>query len=95
MKYDIGIGNNHQLIETVISRRPWWEDHKKSRKTPNFYWRRKVNIPFSMFKKEGTTKLFNRMERLVELHHKDNLFRNLWFHCIVIYHKSGKQYGCI
>lgn len=34
-----------------------------------------------MFTDDGTKKIFNRFERFIELHQKDCIFRNMWFHC--------------
>lgn len=82
-QYDIGQGNNDEMIRRVISRRPWWGDQKKSGKMANFYWRSRIDLQFSMFTDETNKKIFNRFERFGELHQKDNLFRNMWFFCTV------------
>lgn len=84
-QYDIGPGNNHPMTIKVFSRRPWWGDHKSTMKSPSFYWRSRIDLQFSMFSDEGSRKVFNRFERFIELHQKDNLFRNLWFLCNVVY----------
>lgn len=43
-----------------------------------------MDVKFDLFNGEGSTKLINKFERFGELHQKDNLYRNMWFHCRVI-----------
>lgn len=77
----------------MFCRRPWWGDSRLCSKPASFFWRSKVDLNFATFNGQGTPKICNRFERFIELHQKDNVFRNMWFECQVAldYYERSSQ----
>lgn len=87
-------GNNHQMIERIITNRSWWKrappPSKKTvpgQKGPpiQFYWWMICrDAHFKKLENDSDSYLMkkscNRLSHASEIADKDNLFRNLWFH---------------
>jgi Tubulin-tyrosine ligase family len=86
-------GNNHEMIERIISNRTWWKKEpsiKKQAATKSacnvqFQWwmvNRSLNFCSSKIAHESylTKKSCNRFSHAFELSDKDNLLRNLWYY---------------
>lgn len=76
----VGPKNNPAICNAAMNTRSWWSP-AASKETAQFVWLARFNMSYDFFQKGRQTKLINRFERYFEIHDKDNLFRNLWFHC--------------
>lgn len=78
-------GNNDGMVLNVLTRRPWWKNHRLGASgSINFYWRSKADVTYNLFSSYAQEpRLYNRLEAGDEISAKDNLFRNLWFLCNV------------
>lgn len=90
-QYDVGPGNNHQLILRVLQTRTWWVDSKKAQRDVQLYWRSRFELSYQLFDGKGKPKLINRFEKYFEMHEKDNVFRNIWFNCQVDFDDQKKR----
>lgn len=95
--YSVIHGNNHELIERMLSNRSWWKkaaaqkqtnkDGTPAQKVPvQFYWRMMVeNFNFKQIASSGgsymSKKSMNRFQKSDEISDKDNFFRNIWHLC--------------
>ena len=78
-------GNNDEMVNNVLSRRPWWKNHKQGAKgSISFYWKMRNDANYSMFSNSACEpRMVNRLEFGDEIAAKDNMYRNLWFLCNV------------
>ena len=81
-KFDVGIGNNSQMIVRLMNKRPWWRSSSDSYRPINFHWKmslRDFNFSLLCSGPKENVKCLNRFERFWQIGNKDNLFRNLYF----------------
>jgi hypothetical protein len=81
--YDVGLGNNSPIIVRIMKRRVWWRSYQESFRPPCFFWRMYLKeFKFDILApNQKDIYTLNRLERHGQIGSKDNLYRNLWFHC--------------